>query len=293
MTPPPPDSVDPRDIERLAATDALLDRLGARVPSPDDLDDPVVAALALMAAEIDLDAVPLDATRAALSARSGPSPPVHEQGSAGPVLDLRDATLGAAATAWPAEDEWPDSGADAGDAADDDLAGPVAPVRAHSAVGRPDPLRRPRRQPRRPEPGPSAIAPPRSLPRMYSSRPGPGRPGEARERRMRPGTIVVIAVAAIVLGSGVSAAVTGGRSVNPLTGIQQVVAVITGNRTPEQQHAYDDAERRIAEARAAVRTGQTTRAKSLLDGIDLGALTSDDQARLRQEAAAVRASLPG
>ena len=41
---------------------------------------------------------------------------------------------------------------------------------------------------------------------------------------MRPMVAVAVAVVAIVLGSGVSAALTGGRSVNPLDGIQQVVA---------------------------------------------------------------------
>ncbi len=83
------DPFDARPTPEVLATDALLDRVGARAPTPDDLDDPLVAALALMAAEIDLDAVPVETTRAAL-ARAVPDldvppatrqarPPLHDE----------------------------------------------------------------------------------------------------------------------------------------------------------------------------------------------------------------------
>ena len=64
---PSDDPFDARPTAELLATDALLDRVGARAPTPDDLDDPLIAALALMAAEIDLDAVPVEETRAGVA----------------------------------------------------------------------------------------------------------------------------------------------------------------------------------------------------------------------------------
>jgi hypothetical protein len=145
----------------------------------------------------------------------------------------------------------------------------------------------------RPDPGATAMAPPRSLPRSRSTRPGPGHPGEGSQRRLRPVTAAVIIVATLVLGSGVSAALTGGRSVNPLTGIQQVVAVLTGNRTAEQQQAYDTAQGQLRAARAAVLGGQFGRAASILKGIDLGALAPDDAKAVRQQIAEVKASAHG
>ena len=272
---------DTHDIEELAATDALLDRVGARSPSAADLDDPLVAALALMAAEIDLDAVPVDETRSALA---GPAPDVvmppgatrpHDEGT-GLVIDLRGA-----------------SGVHA--------PGP-APVRAHSAVGGPDPLRRPRGRGRRPEPGATAMAPPRSLSRRPSTGPGdgrpgqagrPGQPGERRERKLRPMTAVAVAIAAIVLGSGVSAAVTGGRSVNPLTGIQQVVSVITGHRTQAQLAAYQAAQRQLAAASKAVGAGQNAVARELLDQIDTADLRPEDAQSVQARIALLRKAAGG
>src|SRR3954447_15424290 len=272
---------DTHDIDELAATDALLDRVGARSPSAGDLDDPLVAALALMAAEIDLDAVPVDDTRAALAAFApdvgtplGPAPASDER--AGLVIDLRDA----ASVPQP---------------------GP-APVRAHSAVGGSDPLRGPRGRGRRPDPGATAMAPPRSLSRRPSTGPANGRPGqpdqarrpgERRERRLRPMTAVAVAIAAIVLGSGVSAALTGGRSVNPLTGIQQVVSVITGDRTQAQLAAYQAAQRQLAEASKAVASGQLDKARRALDAIDTPDLRPEDARSVQASIAALRKAADG
>jgi hypothetical protein len=293
MTPQEP--FDAQDIEEIAGVDALFDRLGARAPSPDDLDDPVVAALALMAAEIDLDAVPLDTTRAALaSARPDFELPsvtfVQHDEPAGLVIDLRDADRAA--------DPYVDAHDAYGDEVDDGLDDgvdeePPAAVRARSLVGDADEPRRPVRRDRRPEPGATAMAPPRSLPRSRSTRPGPGHPGEGRRHRLRPVTAAVIAVAAFVLGSGVSAALTGGRSVNPLTGIQQVVAVLTGNRTAEQKQAYDAAQQQLRDARAAVRDKQYARAQRQLEAIDLSALSADDAKAVRKQIAEVKASAHG
>ena len=92
---PSEDPFDARPTAELLATDALLDRIGARAPTPDDLDDPLVAALALMAAEIDLEAVPVERTRAAVSdvLPEGGDAAVRaprSDGPAGVVIDLRD-----------------------------------------------------------------------------------------------------------------------------------------------------------------------------------------------------------
>jgi len=273
---------DTHDIEELAATDALLDRVGARSPSAGDLDDPLVAALALMAAEIDLDAVPVADTRAALAASAPDAGMAHEDphdDRTRLVIDLRGS--GGVHEAGP------------------------APVRAHSAVGGPDPLRRPRGLGPSPEPGATAMAPPRSLSRRPSTRPGNGRPGQAgqagqaahpgerRERKLRPMTAVAVAIAAIVLGSGVSAALTGGRSVNPLTGIQQVVSVVTGHRTPAQQAAYEAAQRQLAIATKEVAAGQLDKAQASLDAIDTTDLRPEDAQAVEARIAALRKAAGG
>jgi hypothetical protein len=103
----------------------------------------------------------------------------------------------------------------------------------------------------------------------------------------------VVVVATIVLGSGVSAALTGGRSLNPLAGIQQVVAVVTGNRTAEQQQAYDTAQRQLRDARAAVHDRQYGQARTLLKSIDVKALTPDDAKAVGRQIAEVQASIHG
>jgi hypothetical protein len=240
----------------MLATDALLDRVGARAPTPDDLDDPLIAALALMAGEIDLDTPPTEDTRAAL-ARAVPDLPLsqapaasdglaHDE-STGLVIDLRD------------------------------LAG---------RAGERNEVGRFQRRPRQPEPAgpPVAMAPPRSLSRMPAPG-GPGGtrpPGERRERRMRPMLAVAVAVAAIMLGSSVSAALTGGRSVNPLDGVQQVVAGLTHGRTQEQLAARQKAQKHLVDAETAVQTGETEKARQ-----ELAKITPQLQAQLYDDDRAV------
>jgi hypothetical protein len=250
-----PDPYEAGQREALRATDALLDRIGSRVPTPEDLDDPLVAALALMAAEIDLDAVPVEVTRAAVEgdlAALQLAAPQPQSGNAdavvdertGLVLDLRDV-------------------------------GDSAPHTEPGAA-----LRRPQRGSKRPAPPapPAAIAPPRSLPRA-SSRPS-GRPEGRRPRRLNPAAAFVAVIAALVLGSGVSAVVTGGRSVNPLTGLQQVVAQLTGGRTAEQQDLYAKADRDLKQAQTALDHGDPAAARGWLrqyDALKLTALTDEDK----------------
>jgi hypothetical protein len=91
---------------------------------------------------------------------------------------------------------------------------------------------------------------------------------------------VAVAVTAIVLGSGVSAAITGGRSVNPLDGVQQVVAQLTGGRTPAQAAARQKAQEYLIDADAAVAAGEPEKARSELAKITpqlLAQLTGDDR----------------
>jgi hypothetical protein len=286
-----PDPFEEGQREALCASDALLDRIGSRAPNPDDLDDPLVAALALMAAEIDLDGVPVDLTRAAVErhlterhltelhlAGSGQPEPLPGDGvvdeRTGLVLNLRGA--GDEAPGEALRRRLPRTAAATGAAENDDTR-----------------LRRPRLS-RRPSAfaAPTAIAPPRSLPRSTpSSRPEAARPDGRRGRRLRPMTAIVVAVAAIVLGTGVSAAVTGGRSVNPLTGLQQVMAGLTGGRTDEQNRTYQADLGLLQAARAAAEAGDVTQARSQLKRLDLDGLSSEDAQELRHRMAEVSALL--
>jgi hypothetical protein len=260
--------------EALQATDALLDRIGSRAPTPEDLDDPLVAALALMAAGIDLDAVPVEVTRAVVERDladlrlAGPTPsgrvgePVVDERT-GLVLDLRDAPA-------------PTGDSDAGAARRGRLA------RAAAALRPADDDRSLRRgSPGPGTPAPAAIAPPRSLPRSGS--PPGGRTEGRRRRRLNPAAAFVAVIAALVLGTGVSAVVTGGRSVNPLTGLQQVVAQLTGGRTAEQHELYAKADRDLKQAQAALVSGDRAGARSWLkqyDALRLDVLTDEDKTAL-------------
>jgi hypothetical protein len=259
-----PDPYEAGQREALQATDALLDRVGARVPTPEDLDDPLVAALALMAAEIDLDAVPVEVTRAAVE------------------RDLGDLRLAA-----------PQTQTDHPDAVVDERTGLVLDLRDVPASTPEREARRPRRgSPRSAAPAPAAIAPPRSLPRA-GSRPG-GRPDRRRPRRLNPAAAFVAVIAALLLGTGVSAVVTGGRSVNPLTGLQQVVAQLTGGRTAEQQDLYAKADRDLKQAQVALDRGDRAGARGWLrqyDELKLGALTVEDQKALATRRTSIQRQL--
>jgi hypothetical protein len=261
--------------EAIRSTDELLDRIGARAPTPEDLDDPLVAALALMAAEIDLDAVPVESTRGALDralpgfrlglGRAPGAPAAAEEAAA--VLDLRNARDREAV----------------------DVLG-SGPAAAGTRWSRNDASRGPRRSGRHPEHAAVAMAPPRSLPRVASPPGRPGgqgtRPDGRRERRLRPLTAVAVAIAAIVLGGGVTAAVTGGRYVNPLTGLPLVVAELTNGRTLDQQQLFDADVRRIDVARSSARQGDQAGAMHQLNRVRTDGLSDEDNkhiVRLEQE----------
>ena len=54
-------------VELVQEADLLLDRLGDRRPAADDLDDPLLALLAEFAADLDVEALPAEETRSAVS----------------------------------------------------------------------------------------------------------------------------------------------------------------------------------------------------------------------------------
>ena len=53
MTPSPDNGTEPADLAEVQASDAVLDRLGARAATSHDLLDPAVSALASLAADVD------------------------------------------------------------------------------------------------------------------------------------------------------------------------------------------------------------------------------------------------
>jgi hypothetical protein len=242
-----------------------------------------------MAAEIDLDAVPVDLTRAAvrndLTELNLPEPGrpdalgdsvVDER--TGLVLDLR---------------EVPRSTRDAEAAAA--LRRRLPRVAGGPSEKEDRALRGPRRGGRRPPASaPAAIAPPRSLPRA-GTRPGGSHPEGQRQRRLNPGAAFVAVIAALALGIGVSAAVTGGRSLNPLTGLQQVVAQVTGGRTTEQAAAYRGAKRQLDAAQEALDRGDRAEARADLQRVTLKAppLAPDDLKALAKRKASLEKQLGG
>ena len=107
---------------------------------------------------------------------------------------------------------------------------------------------------------------------------------------------VAVAITAIVLGSGASAAITGGRSVNPLDGVQQVVAKLTGGRTDDQQAAFDKATKYLISADAAAQARETEKARSELSNITpalLARLAEDDRAVINAGIKRIKGELPG
>jgi hypothetical protein len=96
---------------------------------------------------------------------------------------------------------------------------------------------------------------------------------------------VAVAVTAIVVGSGLSAVLTGGRSVNPLDGIQQVVTELRDGRTADQTSALRAADKAVDLATEHARAGrddkardELERARKLLDDL---ALKDRDEMRQR------------
>ena len=73
------------DVAVLIETDELLDRIGRRAHAASDLGDPVLASLAVLAADVDLDPAPVERTRRAALERAlwPPDRQWHATGTAG------------------------------------------------------------------------------------------------------------------------------------------------------------------------------------------------------------------
>ena len=101
---------------------------------------------------------------------------------------------------------------------------------------------------------------------------------------------LAVAASAMVLGSGVSAALTHGRSVNPLDGIEVVVAQLSGGRTPDQAAARKDASEALERADRYARKGQNDEARAELAQVEklVPKLSDDDRKAVRQRAADVK-----
>ncbi len=334
-------------IDLLRSTDELLDRLGRREVLQDDLDDPVIAALAMLAGDIDAD---LDAHPAE-----------------GMLAALYEGTAGAAGDAWVQDDSpWVDGRVRADDPllaggqpfASDSPFGDDRPFSDDPVPGRADRSQEPQ-WPQEEHPGrvlPAATEvtglvtlptveqpavpgqdagsqapPPMDLPPdLRSDLPAAGRgarrdrsagstgPGErstpARPRRRQKAPAVVdltaaresrqsrggrsvrsssmigvaAAVAVVVVTGGVSAAVTGGQSLNPLDGIQKVVSDLSGQSPDVAQ-----LERQLRQARAEAEGGDRRRARALLVQVEakLDEVPEADAARLRREIEQIRQSM--
>jgi hypothetical protein len=255
------------DLEALRRTDELLDRLGRREPGPRDLDDPVAAALAVLAGDVDLSPVPVLDTRQALtSAGLWPLPTAWEQG---PDVDAsrsgsadgapRPTDVGIAAQRSTPDDEstWADT--------------------------RREQLRRPRSRSQ----SRTSSRPRRSVVRM---RPELDHP---RVLRIRPAAGIAVAAALVLLGGGVSAAVTS-DTVNPLTGIAAVFGHWPDGRTDAQRQARVQLTAKVKQAQEAARLGNALEAYKIIAEVQgqIQNLSGDDRKKLQEQLTEVQGSLP-
>jgi hypothetical protein len=251
------------DLEALRSTDQLLDRLGRREPGPRDLDDPVAAALAVLAGDVDLRPVPVADTRRALT-ETGLWPlinsweqeqqPEHDAGrpaSAEGLPRLADVGITPPRSMPDGESRW--------------------------AETRRAQLRRPRSRSRSR----------RSVARM---RPQLDHP---RVLRVRPSAGIMAAAALVILGGGVSAAVTS-DTVNPLTGITAVFGHWPDGRTDAQRTAHTQLSAKVKQAQDAARHGDAVAAKQIIAQVQgqLQNLNGDDQKKIQQQLIEVQGSLP-
>jgi hypothetical protein len=179
----------------LEETDRLLDRLARRGPQPRDLDDPLAAALALMASEADVDMVPADRTRRQLS--SAGAWPLRQ--------DLRHVLDGPPTE--PVElSALPAAAAPPADAAPVPAPPPAGPASVAFLLDR-----LPAAQERREIPVSSVVTPP------------------PREVGVRLVPVLVVAAGALALSMGAAAALTSGESLNPANAVARFVQEISNS----------------------------------------------------------------
>ncbi|MFN8079553.1 MAG: hypothetical protein U0Q19_08300 [Kineosporiaceae bacterium] len=173
------------DVALLIQTDELLDRIGRRQPTAGDLDDPVLASLAVLAADVDLNPAPVERTRRA-ALHHGLWPP-----------DVRRPTA---------------------EVAHRDLPDPAVPAT------RPITLPRLRPEDDVPVASPSVlIAAQRTGPGVGTRRAERSQGSARRPASMRLVPGLVAAGAALVLSMTAAAALTRGESVNPAAALVHVV----------------------------------------------------------------------
>jgi hypothetical protein len=273
------DAAGPARVDDLRCSDELLDRLGRRAPGASDLDDPLVAALAVMAGDIDLNPVPVSASRRAL-AEAGSWPP-HRP----PHRELPPPAGSPGWTASPARLTVPK---------------PARPGAPRIVV----PARRP--VPPAPAPGHPAGLPgvPRDVlgdgtgARHRGSRPRRvsceridllvPRLDHPRVLRMAPALGVAVAALLVVLGSGVAVAVSG-VGARPAPG--RPTAPRVGGAVQRLSPAALAVQ--VEAARQALHGGDRVTARKILDGIDgqLAALPAPDRTALIPTLAGVEQAL--
>jgi hypothetical protein len=318
---------DPSQIAEMQVTDATLDRLAARAPEPGDLDDPVYAALAGLASEVDvvdtdvqdeavarlievLDGRPLWVLDGEdLAAGAAPEmilldDPAWEE-HARQVIDLRRA-------AEEAEDRAGDPAAEtvgsapAATAADGDVA---AEVTAEDGAGAPDDAAD---QDQAEEAGEGSRAEaPETVAMPVAARtaadaagtdeaggagvvtplrrpPGRQRSEEPWVRALRRVSLpAAAAVTLFTLGGGITAALTG-DPMAPLDGVSRVVDSIAG--TDNSRTTYSSLEQNLEQARTALANGDLERAQSLLAKTQSGLdeIPEADKQQLQQQLEAVQ-----
>jgi hypothetical protein len=270
------------ELEALRRTDELLDRLGRREPGPRDLDDPVAAALAVLAGDVDLSPVPVRDTREGVAAagawplpvaralEQAPGSPEPECAEGGPRLV--EIGLTGPRSVPDGESNWADTCR--------------------------EPLRRPQSQPQsqsrsRSQSQPQAPIQPHVPSRLRRSvarsRPQLDHP---RVLRIRPSAGIGVAAALVLLGGGVSAAVTS-DSVNPLTGIATVLSHLTDGRSDAQRQAHAHLVARVNQAKEAARQGDTVAANKIISEVQgqLQNLSGGDQKKIQEQITEVEGSL--
>jgi hypothetical protein len=263
-----PDSMnEPADLSELTATDALLDRLGARAAGGDDLDDPAIAALAELLAEIDESRVP-DLGAARLIEVLG-SRPLYLAGGASVSDQIRSDVV----TVGPRLDE------DSADALHD-LIGPDSrdsrdragqrvidltedPKAGDGATASPVP--RPSTGPRHP------IIPAARLHEPVPIRPAGASQAAGWHRALRHVSLPAAAVLLLLaICGGVSAAVTG-DPMAPVNGITRVM-----EQLPGVGNSKDKVQGEIKAARQAVDNQDTPAATVHLDNARAGLVDVPD-----------------
>lgn len=269
---------EPADLSELTATDALLDRLGARAASADDLDDPTVAGFVDLLAEIDESRVPDAGAARLLEVLKGrplyiAGPDVAAERRAGLTGDADltgDGTAG--------------QGAAAGHPRLIDLTGldPAGRAGAGPAgLTGPDPAAGPESIPaaRRPQP---AFVPLRPATPLAAAR----RRSALRHVSLPAASVLLL----VALGGGVSAAVTG-DPMTPVNGISRVVAQLPGvyrerGRLDRVRGEIKAADRAVAKRDAPAAHQHLNAARRGLDGVpeaekpDLNRMIASVQTRL-------------